>query len=159
MSDHPFEGAEVIVGGPGAGELLGMAVHSCWLHVKPVLNKAIKESEGHTGDTYPVVVIPQLGCDNPHPMVFHNEHSLTQCQSAVGGLIDIVSIAVADKETFVYEDDVPTKAKIEMVVHDEALLKSNPVINPVASALAGQLIFGQAILIPTPGHYGKPREE
>ena len=55
---------------------------------------------------------------------------LHEAQAMVGGLVEI--IMVGDKQ---------------LLCHEEALLHANPVQNPEASELAGQPIFGEAVLL------------
>lgn len=56
---------------------------------------------------------------------------LHEAQAMVGGLVEIVMVG-EDKQ---------------LLCHEEALLQANPVQNPEASELAGQPIFGEAVLL------------
>jgi hypothetical protein len=66
--------------------------------------------------------------------------SLQQCQKAVGGYIERVCLpgGTAPKGT-------------EMIVDEEGTLKPDPVLNPAASLIAGQPIFGTVILVKAVG--------
>lgn len=66
--------------------------------------------------------------------------SLEQCQKAVGGFIERVVIhgAIGNQG-------------MELIADEEGLLKPDPVLNPIASAIAGQPIVGTVILVKVVG--------
>lgn len=69
--------------------------------------------------------------------------TLEQCQAAVGGLIDRVPVIFPESDS---DHD-------EMVVSDEGLMHDFP-HNPQASAIAGQPIVGDVILVRVAGDDG-----
>jgi hypothetical protein len=62
--------------------------------------------------------------------------SLEQCQKAVGGYIERVCLPGGTAPN-----------DVEMIADEEGLLKPDPVLNPIASAIAGQPIVGTVILV------------
>jgi len=67
-------------------------------------------------------------------------------QNAVGGLIERVPIAPSTMTYPNWNSESPDY-RVTMWVHEEALLRNNPVRNETASMMALQPIFGDAVVV------------